>query len=62
MSGLPTTSPLLSVYAGRECVGFILARGKLGFEAFTADQKTVGLFKTQREAAAALPDPEKARP
>ena len=27
MSGLPTTSPLLSVYAGRECVGFILARG-----------------------------------
>jgi hypothetical protein len=49
---------MLSVYSGRECVGFILARGKTGFEAFTADQKSLGLYPTQREAARALPDSE----
>jgi hypothetical protein len=47
---------MLSGYAGRELVGFILARGKTGFEAFTADQKSLGIFPTQREVAAALPD------
>jgi hypothetical protein len=52
----PTTSPLLSVYSGRTCIGFILARGKLGFEAFNADQRSLGIYPTQREAAAALPD------
>jgi hypothetical protein len=45
----------LSVYDGRTCVGFILNRGKLGFEAFTADQRLVGVFKTAREAANAIP-------
>ena len=49
---------MLSVYAGRTCVGFILARGKTGFEVFTADQKSLGIYPTQREAAAALPDTE----
>jgi hypothetical protein len=45
---------LLAVYDGRECAGFILARGKLGFEAFSADQKSLGLYPSQREAAHAL--------
>jgi hypothetical protein len=49
-----SSTPLLSVYDGRECVGFILARGKLGFEAIDRDERSVGIFKTQREAAAAL--------
>jgi hypothetical protein len=53
------TSPaMLSIYDGRTCVGFILARGKTGFEAFTADQRSLGIYPTQREAAAALPDTE----
>jgi hypothetical protein len=44
------------VYDGRECLGFILARGKLGFEAFTSDERSLGLFPTQREAADAISD------
>jgi hypothetical protein len=45
---------LLSVYDGRVCIGFVLPRGKLGWEAFDADDNSVGTFKTQAEAAAAL--------
>jgi hypothetical protein len=47
-------SPLISVYDGRECVGFILPRGKPGFEAFDRNERSVGLFPTQRAAAAAV--------
>jgi hypothetical protein len=45
---------IASVYAGQVCLGFILARGSAGFEAFSADEKSLGLFPTQREAAAAI--------
>jgi len=44
-------TPLVSVYDGRDCLGFILARGKLGFEALDRDERSLGLFPTQREAA-----------
>jgi hypothetical protein len=50
----PAATPLVSVYDGTTCLGHVLGRGKTGFEAFTADDKSVGVFKTQREAAAAL--------
>jgi hypothetical protein len=46
--------PITSVYAGQVCLGFILARGPAGFEGFTADERSLGLFPTQREAAAAI--------
>jgi hypothetical protein len=52
------TTPLVSVYDGRTCLGFVLARGKLGFEAFTADERSLGTYATQREAAAAIGEPE----
>jgi hypothetical protein len=52
MSSAP--SPLLCVYDGRECLGFILARGKLGFEAVDRDERSLGVFQTQREAATAV--------
>jgi hypothetical protein len=45
---------MLTVYDGQRCVGFILRRGKLGYEAFTADDRSVGIFRTQHEAANAL--------
>ena len=48
------TSPLQSVYDGQRCVGFVYARGKQGFEAFTAAQQSLGVFRTQREAATAV--------
>ena len=45
---------LVSVYSGQCCLGFIFNRGAAGFEAFSADEKLLGLFPTQREAAAAI--------
>jgi hypothetical protein len=50
MSDAPNTS----VYAGQVCLGFILNRGTAGFEAFNADERSLGLFPTQHEAAAAI--------
>ena len=32
------------VHDGRNCIGFILARGPAGFEAFTADQHSLGMY------------------
>jgi hypothetical protein len=46
--------PLVSIYDGQRCLGFILARGKTGFEAFAADEQSLGLFQSQREAVATL--------
>jgi len=34
--------------------GFIIQRGCVGFEAFTADEKSAGMFETQHRAATAL--------
>jgi hypothetical protein len=48
------TAPMLSVYDGRECIGFILRRGGGGAEAFTADDRSVGLFKDDEDAALEL--------
>ena len=50
----PGNSNLQYVFNGRHCLGHILARGKTGFEAFDADDKSLGLFCTSKDAAAAL--------
>jgi hypothetical protein len=47
-------SPLAYVTAGREAIGHIIARGKLGFEAFDREQNSLGVYATQREAAAGI--------
>jgi hypothetical protein len=39
-----TSSPMVSVFDGRDCLGFILSRGKAGFQAITADDRELGLF------------------
>ena len=50
-----TTPPtMVSVYDGRRCLGFVFARGCRGFEAFTADEKSLGLFPNQCDAANAV--------
>jgi hypothetical protein len=46
---------MLSVYDGRECRGFVVNRGREGFEAFDLDERSLGIFTTQREAVAAIP-------
>jgi hypothetical protein len=45
---------LACVYSGQVCLGFVINRAAAGFEAFNADEKSLGLFPTQREAAAAI--------
>jgi hypothetical protein len=45
---------LVSVYSGRTCVGFVLARGKSSYESFDADERSLGLFSQQIDAAAAV--------
>jgi len=57
---MPATSPLTSIYDGQTCIGFTIARGKLGVEAFTADGKSRGIHPTQHEAANAITDCEAA--
>jgi hypothetical protein len=47
-------APIIPVYSDKACIGFILARGPAGFEALTADERSLGLFPTQHEAAAAI--------
>ena len=53
MSGPPTT-PLVSIYDGRQCLGHVLGRGPKGFEAFDREDQSLGVFETQRQAANAL--------
>jgi hypothetical protein len=45
------STPMHYVYDGRECVGFVLARGRKGHEALDRDQRSLGLFKTAEAAA-----------
>jgi hypothetical protein len=45
---------LMSVYSGRECLGFIISRGKAGYEAFDPGDRSLGLYATQKLAADAL--------
>jgi hypothetical protein len=46
--------PFASVYDDRSRLGVILARGRSGFEAYAADDHSLGLFTSPRKAAAAI--------
>jgi hypothetical protein len=45
---------MLSVYSGQRCLGFILPRGKLGYEAFDDADMSLGVYPSQRDATNAL--------
>jgi hypothetical protein len=47
-------TPLSYVYDGRACFGFVVSRGRAGFEAFDSEERSLGVYGTQREAAAAI--------
>jgi hypothetical protein len=47
---MSNVTALCSVYDGQRCVGFVLERGRRGYESFTADEQSLGLFET-RDAA-----------
>jgi hypothetical protein len=42
------------VQAGSRCIGHVLSRGKLGHEAFDADEHSLGIFLTVKAAAIAV--------
>src|SRR5262245_59783996 len=46
---------LQTVFDGRELIGFLLSRGKLGVEAFDSDERSLGVFPTVKAAVAAIP-------
>jgi hypothetical protein len=48
-----TKPTLQSVYAGRQLIGFLLDRGKLGVEATDARNRSLGIYTTPKAAAAA---------
>jgi hypothetical protein len=49
------SEPFAAVYEDRNRLGVILARtGRGGFEAYAADNHSLGLFPSPREAAAAI--------
>jgi hypothetical protein len=45
---------LQAVYSRQRCIGFLLSRGKLGFEAFGANEKSLGIFPNEKAAADAI--------
>jgi hypothetical protein len=49
----PATT-MVSVYDGTACLGHVLYRPKVGFEAYDHDDKLIGLFESQRAAADAI--------
>jgi hypothetical protein len=53
ISKLPTA--MVSVFDDRQrCLGFVLSRGRDGYEAFDASDRPIGMFGTTDAAAAAL--------
>jgi hypothetical protein len=54
-------SPMVSVFAGKVCISFMLDRGRGGFEAFDINECTVGTFASQRQAADAICERQSAR-
>src|SRR5262249_60837936 len=56
--GVMTAAPaMLTVFDGRELCGFILKRGRTGYEAFDRGERPLGIFKRAPAAANAVVDP-----
>ena len=46
---------------GGKCVGFVLRRGRTGYEAFDADEKSLGLFASESDAAEVVEEARETR-
>jgi hypothetical protein len=59
---VPPSKPgqLIPIIVGESCRGFLYCR-RGEFEAFTIDEKSLGIFPDERKAIAALFDPKGAR-
>lgn len=47
-------TPLISVLINDRCIGYLIRRGRDGFEAFDSDDRSLGMFADEREAIAAV--------
>jgi hypothetical protein len=45
---------MLTIYDGRECIGHLYLRGKLGVEAYDSDDRSLGVYPNQNAAANAV--------
>jgi hypothetical protein len=52
---MSTSTSSFSVFDGRRCAGFLLHGGPVGWEAFTADEISLGVFPTRQAASRAIP-------
>jgi hypothetical protein len=57
-----SAAPFVSVYDDKTCIGFIINRGRAGFEAFDADQNSLGTFPSEKDAANAISNSAKENP
>jgi hypothetical protein len=44
----------LAIYDGQQCIGHLISRGKLGTEAFDAEDRSLGIFASVKQALAAF--------
>ena len=56
-----TYFPMVSVYDGQGCLGWVIERGRAGFETFDAAEKSLGVFATRDAAINKLKDNGAAR-
>jgi hypothetical protein len=54
MSSAPPLTSLSYVLTNDRCVGYLIKRGKTGFEAFDADDRSLGTFAAEDDAVAAV--------
>jgi hypothetical protein len=45
---------MVSVYYDQRYIGYVLTRGRQSFEAFYPNEQSLGIFKTEDEAATAI--------
>jgi hypothetical protein len=50
----PPITSLISVMIDNKCIGYLIKRGKTGFEAFNSDDKSLGMFAEEHDAVAAV--------
>jgi hypothetical protein len=53
IANTPASNPV-SVYDGSVCIGHVLHRARVGYEAYDHDDKAIGFYPSQTQAADAL--------
>ena len=51
-----SVSAILTVYVGQRCLGWTMHRSSTGWQAYDAEQRSLGSFESQRAAIDAIKD------